>query len=132
MQPTATKATEAKKNGPANAPAPGKPAPAAAKTAPFDGEGADTTDSGKDEKRPELPREEKRKLFDAVFATEKEVKAAEDAVAVAVDKRSVAVRKLIEMCGNGPWRVNGQVLRASSRGDTAFLKRPGDENIEEV
>jgi hypothetical protein len=87
------------------------------------------------ENLPELTPEQKRALFDAVFLAEKAIATAEAAVRDAQKARSARVKELIHgMHGKlGPWRVNGGVmLRARVRGDSAYLLRPDEADVEEI
>ncbi len=88
-----------------------------------------------EETKVEISPESRRKLFDEYAKKDKLVKDAEAALNAAMDVRSTAVIAIIEKCGNGPFRFNGQVLTATKRkkldGKTvAFFRGPMvNENI---
>ncbi len=83
---------------------------------------------------------EKRALFDAVFATERGIEDAEAAVKIAAGKRTEAVKALIAGMGGklGPWKVKdwkddtAKTMRARVRGDTAYLLRPDEADVEVI
>ena len=118
---------------PAHAPTGNGGKPNQAKPAVFGGEPVETDKPAVAEPaRPELTREAKQALFQRVFAAEKAIETATEAVDAATVKRSDAVKALIAGLGNGPWKVGGTLIRARLRGDNAFLARPGDDNVEEI
>jgi len=96
------------KNQPQNGGKPGIPGqkPAQAKPTVFGGEPIEADKPAVAEPaRPELSREAKQALFQKVFAAEKAIDVASEAVAAATVKRSDAVKELIAGLGNGPWKV---------------------------
>lgn len=96
----------------------------------------------------ELTREQKHALFEDVFAAEAGIKKAEEAVKAAAAVRTAKVKALIAGLNGfatweqlaasdikpklGMWRVNGVQLRARMRGDSAYLLRPEDSDVEDI
>ena len=84
----------------------------------------------------EISKEAKRALLDKVFAAEKAIKDAEDAVTAAKAQCSKSVRELVAQAGAGPWKVDGVLIKARLYGkdgnDYACLVRPNDTSVEEL
>jgi len=80
--------------------------------------------------KPALTSDELRAMFDAVEATRADVEAANAALEAAKDKRSEAVKAIVEAVGNkGPWTVNGVRLSVTVRGDRYNMQREGDAKL---
>lgn len=86
------------------------------------------------EAAPALSPEERRRVFAEAIAAEKAIEAAEQAVKEARLACSVKVKAVIDGMGgkHGPWRYNGELLRARVRNDLAYFLRPDDLDVTDI
>lgn len=93
-----------------------------------------TTDSTTTEadKKAELSKEEKTKLFEAYEKHDAEIKAAEAKVNSATVKRSEVVKQISEKVGKGPFKWKGEELSISKRGEKFFFRGRGTHEVEDI
>lgn len=85
-----------------------------------------------------LKIEEKRALFEAAKVADKEYQEALRFAREKLDKRSEAIRNILDVFGSGPWLVDNQevriVVRRARKGEreTVFFRQINTKEVEEV
>ena len=101
-------------------------------TTPTNGNGAAEKDKDEEAKKPELKKGEKKNLFDAADKAGKEEAQAERVLKDAQTKKSVAIKKIYDALGKGPFKWKGEVLTITKRGETYFFRGRTQTDVEDI
>ena len=108
---------------------------AAENTAPVTNDA--TAETVEEAPRPNLTKEQKRKLFTDYQKLQGDVDKAEATLNALLMKRSQSVLDIVGKLGNGPFNVDGEVLTASTRTRkdgvvVAYFRGPGKAQVIEI
>lgn len=82
--------------------------------------------------RPQLSKEEIKKLFDSYDAVDAAFESAKSKVDAFSQKRQAAVRDIYEQVGAGPFTRKGRKVRISKRGEVYFFRGESDADTIEI
>ena len=89
-------------------------------------------DQAEQPKKPELKKSEKKQLFDAADKAGKVEADAERVLKDAQAKKSVAIKKIYDALGKGPFKWKDEVLTITKRGETYFFRGRTQTDVDEI